>query len=372
MKKNTKNTNINDGQLMMFSAVDPYMTTNIVQPVEKEIRGYDFISWGEQNQYPEYLLSLYKDVPTLHTLINAAADYVCGDDAIISKSPFDIQVNDRGETINSLLRRIIIDWWIYGAFAINVVRNKLGGIAGLYYVNVQNIRSDKKNERFFYAEDWGKSYGRVKAVEYPRYELDGKSPSSIVYVKNNYNTTYGIPQYGPAVKAAELLKAVDEYQLNAINNNFVASYIISFNNGQPSPEVAQEIEDELNEKFSGYQNAGRLLVCYNKDKDHEVTVQKLEQPEVGERYKSLIEWAQSQIFTSFRCAPQLCGINAEKTGFNDSDYNESYKLFSRTVILPVQRLVCDTFKKIFGEDVLVIKPFTIDFTEEGDEKEIVS
>lgn len=366
-----KKTEINNKSMFIaMSNQDPYLVTNIVSPEEKEVKGYDFIAWGKNNDYPDYLLSLYKDVPILNSLINGAVDYTCGDDATVSKAPYNVYINDKDETVNTLLKRLAFDYWIYGAFAINIVRNKLGGIAGLYYVSVNNLRSNKKNDRFWYAEDWAKSYGRVKAVEYPKFDVNSKAPSSILYVKNNYTTVYGIPVYGAAVKAAEIMRCVDEYQLNSINNGFMASYIISLNNGQPTPEIQEEIEDEINEKFSGYQNAGRIMVSFNKSKDNEVTVQKLEQDDFGDKFKALKEWSQQQLLTAFRASPVLFGILQESTGFNDQDFQESFKLFNRTMIKPTQRVLCDAFEKIFGEKVLTITPFTIDWGEESDDKQV--
>lgn len=356
MAKNTDNSK----KVFAFSSIDPYMTTNIVEGTEKEVRGYSFVSWGDKNDYPDYLLGLYKNVPVLQSIINGAVDFTCGDDAWLNNCIFDRTVNDKNESVNMLLRQISYDYWIYGAFALNIVRNKLGGIAGIYYLNVKNIRSDKKNERFFYAEDWGKSYGRVNYAEYPKFNALGNEASSILYVKNNYTTTYGIPVYGAATKAAEISKSIDEYHLNSINNGFVGSYIISFNNGVPSPEIQEEIEAEMNEKFTGKENAGRILVSFNKDKDSQTTIQKLEQDDWGEKYKGLADWSQKQLFTAFRANPNLFGIATEGTGFSGEEYENTFKLFNRTMIRPVQRTICDTFATIFGKEVLEIKPFTIE------------
>ena len=371
MTKKNETLEKNKSIFVAMSNQDPFLVTNIVSPEEKEIKNQEFIAWGANNDYPKYLLNLFMKTPVLNSLINSAVDYTCGDDAVIAKTPFDQKVNDKDETINTLLRQIVYDYWIYGAFAVNVVRNKLGTIAGLYYVNVKNLRSDKKNERFWYSADWEKSYGRVKSVEYPKYDINSKAPSSILYVKNNFNNVYGVPVYGAATISAEILRCVDEYHLNNINNGFFASYIISFNNGQPTPEIQEEIEEELNEKFSGYENSGRIMCAFNKSKDNAVTVEKLDQGDnIGDRYKSLVEWAQQQLFTAFRCAPMLAGIMQDNNGFADEDFKEAYKLFNRTVIRPTQRLICDAFKAIFGEEVLTIKPFTIDWGDEGDDTNV--
>jgi hypothetical protein len=45
---------------------------------------------------------------------------------------------------------------IFGGFAIQVIRNMAGGIAELYYIDFMKLRSDEKNEVFYYADDWSK------------------------------------------------------------------------------------------------------------------------------------------------------------------------------------------------------------------------
>lgn len=360
----------NNSKLLIFSFQDPYQASNIIEPKETEVRGYDWIAWGERNNYPEYLLDLFRNVPALQSIINGCVDYTCGDDIAIANQ-FAIRVNTKDETINQLVRMISFDWWTYGAFALNIIRNKAGEVSDIYYLNVKDVRSDKKNERFFYSSDWSKSWGRIKYVEYPKFNINGKDASSILYVKNNWNNTYGTPVYGAATKAAELMKSIDEYQLNAINNGFMASYIISLNNGVPTPEVQAEIEKELNEKFSGYENAGRIMLSFNKSKDSEATVQKLEQPDFDKKYEALKNWSQQQLFTSFRANPALFGLPQENTGFNDQDYQQAFKLFNRTMILPVQRIIADAFKNIFGAEVLTIKPFNIDWTEDSTENNTI-
>lgn len=363
--ENIQNNNITTERVCL-SAIDPYVETNIVDSRETDIKGKDFVGFGTNNDYPDYLASLYKEVPTLQTVINGAVDYSCGDDIAISYSPFDEKINDKGETVNVVVRNAFMDYWTYGAFALNIVRNKMGAIAGVYYLDAKNIRSDKKNTVFFYSEDWSKSYGRVKYLSYPAFDPSSSDASSILYVKRTYNGTYGYPVYGSAVKSCEIEKSIDTYHLNAINNNFAASYIVNFNDGVPSEEIQEDIEDGINEKFSGYQNAARIMIAFNKSKDNAVTVEKLDSDDWGEKYNSLAKRSQTQIYTSFRANPNLFGVATESNGFNSEEYASSYKLFNKTMILPSQRLMCDTFKKIFGKDVLEIKPFVIDFTEDGD------
>lgn len=355
--------NKNEEKFLRLSAINPIYETNIIDSTETEIRGREYVAWGKNNDFGEYLASLYNDCPTLQSIINGATDYSCGDDIKINIEPYNSKINDKGETVNQVVRNAFLDYWTYGAFALNIVRNKLGGIAGVYYINVRNIRSDKKNTYFWYSEDWSKSYGRVKSVKLPAFDPNKKDGSSILYVKRTYNGVYGVPVYGAALKAAEMEKSIDTYHLNAINNNFTGSYVLSFNDGVPTPEAQEKITSDIEERFTGYQNAARILVAFNRTKDNAITVEKLDTEDYGEHYKTLADRCQQALFTSFRMNANLAGIPTAQ-GFNSEEYASAFKLYNKTQILPAQRLMCDSFAKIFGEECLEIQPFSINFTEE--------
>ena len=46
-------------------------------------------------------------------------------------------------------------------------------------------------------------------------------------------------------------------------------------------------------------------------------------------------------------------------------YDSAFKLYNRTCVKPVQRLICDAYDKIYGKPgVLTIQPFTLETAEE--------
>ena len=58
---------------------------------------------------------------------------------------------------------------------------------------------------------------------------------------------------------------------------------------------------------------------------------------------------------------------AENNGFSTNEYRDSYKLFNKTVIKPIQISVIDVFDKILGvKDSITIAPFTIEFDDNND------
>lgn len=360
------NKNLTEEKKMMFRAIDPVIECNIIQPIEEDSKK-GFILWGLNNDYPQYINSLYKDVATLRSIIEGTVDYVVGDGVSIDDMVFDVQVNDKGETIEDLCRDLARDYLKYGGFAINVVRNKEGGIGGMYFLPLERLRFAEDHSEFYYAKDWEKSIGRVKYTVYPKFDKTSKDANSIFVYSNNSTDCYPSPKWAASVKSAEIERQVNEYHLNSILNGFSASYLISMNNGIPSQEQADEIEANILEKFSGSGNGGRIVINFANDKEHSAELSKLETEDAGEKYKSLVERTKNELFTAFRATPNLFGLPTA-TGFSNEEYMEAFKLYNRTVVKPIQKIIVRAIKAITGNTVKIV-PFTLEEKKEDNVEE---
>ena len=351
---------------LFLAALDPYIQTNIVSGYEQKVNGKDFISWGDNNCYSQFLWDNYNGCATLQSIINGTADYVSGDDVRCNVVGFTDVVNKKGETINDLVQRIAADYLIFGAFAIQVIRNLGGGIAELYWIDINKLRSDEKNEVFYYSDDWSKSYGRVKYITYPKFGVNDTNPTSIFYFKGHKTrSVYGTPIWNAAIKNVMIERAITDFHFNEINNNFLSSKLISFNNGVPDDNLKVEIERNLNEKFSGSGNAGRMMISFADSRDNAPEVINLASDDFDKRYESLEKRNGAQIFVAFRATPVLFGLVTESNGFSTNEYRDSYKIFNRCMVRPIQKNIVDAFDKIFNVDgSITIEPFKIDFEEE--------
>ena len=356
-----------------FAAINQYVEDYIVRPTEKVLSGRDLVEWGTRNAYPDYLLELYNNVPTLRSIINGNIDYIAGDDVSIMPLQTEYtnqEMNGRGDSIREQVKDIAKDFEIYGGFALQVIRNLAGEIAEIYYMDMRYLRTNKDGNVFYYSEKWSKSNREV--LVYPAFmpnldwgrlsdEERNRHASSILFVKNVHTQAYPAPLYAASVKACEIERQIDEFHLADIDNHFVSSAIINFNNGDPGQDMKEEIERELNEKFTGAKNGGRIMVSWNKNKESATDIVEFEVKDFGERYKALSEHSRTQIFTAFRAIPLLFGLTSEaNTGFSTEEFEQSFKLYNRTQIQPVQRLICDAYDKIYGQrGVLTIKPFSL-------------
>lgn len=355
-KKHTYNIN---SVAVAFSSLGSYIESRIVEATETKNRAHEYIEWGKGNTYPQYLLSLYKSVASLRSVINGSTDYVVGN-AITSSVPLLMgAVNSEGQTITDIVACIAKDYYIYGGYALEIGRNALGEITSIRALDFSKLRTDKHNGAIYYSEDWG-AY-RANYSVYPHYSPKSKAETSVLYVKNTHYQTYPEPLYVASIKSCEVERAIDEYHLNAINNNFSASYIVNFNNGIPTEQEMREIERKFVDKFSGQQNAGRIAFSWNDSADNATTLQKLEQDNFADRYSALAKHSRQQIYTSFRANPNLFGIPTDNLGFSSEEYAEAFKLYNRTQIRPVQAMIVDSFDKIFQvKGAITIKPFDME------------
>ena len=366
---------------LTFAVVNPYTVRHGETSKETVLKNKDYVEWGDTNTFPQYLTELCKTAPTLASIIEGSVDYTVGDDVVLNRHANDNQVvNKTGERVIDLVRKMSRDLWRYDGVALQVIRDVKGNVADIYHLDMRYIRSNKDNTVFYYNEKWGnKNYGAsnkvlvypayIEGLNYSRLSLDeqGRNASSVLFFKGDSDSVYPQPTYQAALKSCEIEREIDTFHRNAIDNGFAASYMINFNNGTPKTEDArEEIERSVYEKFGGAKNAGSILLNFAEDKEHAATVQPLRSDDFGERYKALSTHCRQQVFTAFRANPNLFGIPTEGNGFANEQYAESFKLYNRTHIAPMQRTICDMFERIYGiSEVLTITPFTLEGAGEG-------
>lgn len=354
-----------------FSAIDPVLRINV--PDKKEKNTNTFVWYGNDNRYPLFLYDCYSNCPTLQTIVNGLADYVCGNGV---SSTVLAKPNPK-ETWDEFITHLSADYFLYGVCYIQVVRNLKKEVSQLYWLDALYVRADKDCETFYYNEDFGKNYVKQgNTLTYPKFKKDIIEMSSIIQIRTPLGKgTYGSPIWGSSLKSVLTEIGIDDFHMNELENNFAVSSIINFNNGVPSDEDKDEIEKLVRRKFTGHQNAGTFMLSFNNGVANRTTVERLSTDDFDERYMSLANKTQKQIFTAFGVSPVIFGVEKDTTGFNSEDYQQAFLLANRTKIYPVQKRIIDTIDKVLGVTGSIrIEPFTIDFedTNNADNQETVN
>lgn len=352
-----------DNKNLNFSLLDSQVKV-VPTFVEKVNTGKPYLNYGDNNQFPQYLWNLYLRSALLQSIINGTTDYAVGNQIIYSQDAIIQRLKDEankdGETLDDIIKKLIVDYLIFGGFALQIIYNKVQEISEIYWLDFRNVRLNKDADKAYYSEDWIKHSNDY--IEYNLFNPNEKKGTCIYYFKGHLSRgVYPIPRYNGALTAIETSTEISKFHLNSILNNFSGNFIINFNNGQPTEDVQDIIEKKLKNKFAGADNAGKFMVSFNDSKDNAVTVERIQDDNFDKKYASLRTDTFKEIFIAFRAIPQLFGLNVDNDGFNKQEYIESFTLYNKTTVLPIQKDIIRCFNRIFNvQDSITIVPFNLE------------
>lgn len=350
---------IEEGKMnLRFSTI---AKTDLPNSEEIAKKGGNYVQWGQFNDFPQQIYALYEACSMFTSIVGAIKDFTLGDGVSFETVKFKETVNRKGESIEDILTKCIVDRAIFGGFALELIRNKFHEIAEINWLDMRYIRLNEDEDTIYYNKKWGQQ--RSKAIEYKRYVAGSKEPVSVFYYKGRMSRgVYPVPEWIGALKSVKIMTEIDNYNLNNIINNFTPSAMINFNNGSNlSEDVMDEIETKVYEKFVGTEVAGRFMLSFNDDKEHSTTIERIPDDGLENKYTMLKENTQKNIYSAFRVNPCLLGYNQENMGFNTQEFEGAFKLYNKTVIQPLQKEIIDAFEKLFGKGCMTIQPFTLKF-----------
>lgn len=328
---------------------------NIIDNKECKSYGRDIVYWGRDNKFPQKLWGLYSECPTLQAIIDNTTDYISGNKVTMKGKEI---MNRDGETMADLVGQIGIDRLLYGGFAIQVIYNKLFDPIEYYVLDFEKCRVNLDLTKVYYSDSWAS--GTRSYTTYDTFKSTDNLSTKVLYFKGKKTRgVYPLSSINGSLKAVETQVEIQNYHLNAIKNNFAPSAIVNMNNGLTDPDTKKKIEDKMNNKFSGTNNAAKMLISWNQNKESATTIDRLEDDNFDKKYENLAKSTKETIFTAYRMSPILCGISNETKGFAKTEYNEVFELYNKTVVRPIQQEIIRAFKQISADNEIVIEPFKV-------------
>ena len=328
-------------------------------PKIKEVKNRDWISYGEDNNYFQYLIDRYNGSPTNNAIINAVSSMIFGkglDATDSNKKP-----NEYAQMIslfdNDSVRRLAYDLKLMGQCAIQVIYSKdRKKIAQIEHMPIETLRAEKCNEKgdiegYYYWKDWEKIRPSDKPLRIPAFGTS-KESIEILYVKpyRSGYYYYSPVDYQGGLQYAELEEEVSNFHLNNILNGMSPSMLINFNNGTPNAEERRLIEQRIYNKFSGSSNAGKFILAFNDNAESAASIEPVQLSDAHNQYQFLSEESTKKIMVAHRVvSPMLLGIKDQSgLGNNADELKTASTLMDNTVIRPFQNLLIDAFDKILA------------------------
>lgn len=338
-------------------------TKEIPKLVCQSAKNAPYVKYGANNDFPDYIFELYNNSSQFNSIVETMKNYILGS-GISSNFHLKI-VNRKGDSFENFIEKLIYDYLIFGSFSFQVTRNKLGNISELNWIDIRYARTNEDEDKIYYSTEWSKNRRQPKV--YDRFTIGSQFPTSIFYYKGRRTRdVYGVPMYLAALTSLEISTQIPEYHLNNLTNGFHPSAIVNFCNGSNlSEDVMDEIEDSIKEKFTGVKNASKILLSFNDDMAHRTTIERLPDDGHVDIYNTLKDSVEKDIYTAFRINKLLMGDSSENTGFNKQAYLESFALYQKTVIQPIQNEIEQVINGVLGDGALHFDEFTIDWSETG-------
>jgi hypothetical protein len=328
-------------------------------PVVKEVRGKDFIEYGEDNNYFQYLIDRYNGSPTNNAIINGVSEMIYGKGLDATDS--NRKPNEYAQMMSlfnkDCTRKLCYDLKLMGQCAVQVIYSKnRTKIVQLEHMPIETLRAEKCNEKgeiegYYYFSDWSKYKRGNELKRIPAFGTS-KEGLEILYIKP-YRA--GFKYYSPVdyqggTQYAELEEEISNYHLNNILNGLAPSMLINFNNGTPDPEQREMIERRIYEKFSGSSNAGKFILAFNDNSETAATIDPIQLSDAHNQYQFLSDESSKKIMVSHRVvSPMLFGIkDSTGLGNNADELKTASILFDNLVIKGFQGLLIDAFDQILA------------------------
>jgi DNA-binding Lrp family transcriptional regulator len=351
-------------------------------PIFDERNGQDFISYGIDNDYPYYLLNLYRRSAKHNAIINGKVGFILGK-GWTSEDPKAAAFMDSPnfpndyDSLDDLTQKTTMDLEVFNGMALYVTWANNGTIASLEHCQFEKVRVNKRGDMFFVA-DWYdaggvRQYPKKTDIEtIPAFDPNNRIGKQLFYYKvySPSVKNYPLPEYLGGTAYIELDVEIANFAINEIKNNFFPSAFINFPNGIPMPEEQDDIERAMFAKFGGSDNAGRWMFNFSDGKELAPDITILPTSDLDKRYQQLEKTVEQNIFVAHRVtSPMLFGVKTEGQLGGKNEMVESYEIFKATYI--ESRVQCieknynylAAFNGVSGLTLQAVEPVTEQLTE---------
>ena len=336
---------------------------NIIQlssytaPVIVENNKNEWVEYGEDNNYYQFLIDRYNNSATNNAVINNICRLIFGQGLTATDSA--MKPNEWAQLLSILkeddLRRIIFDLYALGQCALQIHYDKgHKAITRAFHTPIQLLRPEKCNKDgdivgYFYSDNWTDPKKYIPK----RFDAFGTSKKEVEIL---YLAPYSAGMkyfsnvdYQGGIDYAFLEQKIAEYLINEVENSFAPTSIVNFNNGTPTDEMKDEISTQVISKLTGSKGK-KVVISFNENENTKTTIDTVPLNDAPEHYQYLSDESTFKILRSHNVTtPLLFGVSVA-TGFssNADEMKTGALLFENMVIKPKQQMIVEMIKKILS------------------------
>ena len=319
---------------------------------------YPFVPFGVygQDDFFDAVIAAFNVSTTNAAAVEGIADLIFGKGLYSKNEVFN-------ETLQKIVpqeevKKVSFDLKLFGNAAFQVYWDDTHTkVKKMYHIPVQTLRAEKLYgnpmiENYYYCTDWTDARKIKEKKKIPAFETSNEK-MEIFYIKNYCPGLYyySLPDWVSALQLAMSDGEVSNLHWNNITNGFLPSVMINFNNGVPAPEERETIEDLIQRKFTGTDNAGRFMVSFNDDPTTKPTLDVIQIDNLHEKYEYVADYIQDRILVAHRVtSPLLFGIRTKNNGFSSQseEMKTAFSIMQTMTISPFQNLILNSLDYVMA------------------------
>ena len=335
------------------------------RPQISEDKKKDWVNYGQDNNYYQYLIDLYTNSTTNNAIINGVSGMIYGKglDALDSSAKTDEYAAMRSIFHDKCLKKVALDLKLLGEASFQVLY-KDGKVVRAEHFPRQTLRAEKCNEEgeieaYYYFHDWGKLKPTDKPKRIAAFGFgNGKEPEVSVIKKYVSGYYYYCPvDYQGGLAYAELENEVSDYLINDVQNGFSGTKVVNFNNGVPDREKQMQIKNDVMHKLTGSRGE-KVIIAFNNNAESKTTVDDIPLNDAPAHYEYLSNECSNKLMVAHRItSPLLLGIRTGNNGLgnNADEIKTASLLFQNVTIKPYQDLIIDSIDQILAVNGISLK-----------------
>ena len=338
-----------------------FFVTNLAAytaPVVVELKNKDYIQYGEDNNYFNYIIDVNNNSTTNRAICIGISNMIYGKG--LAAHDGDKRPEQYAQMMSLFkkqdLRRFISDYKILGMAAFQLVY-KDGQVKQVHHFPMETLRAEKCNEEgeiegWYYSNHWDNMKPNEKPERIAAFGF-GKGNEAEMYVLKPYEAGkyyYSSPDWSSAMPYAVLEDEIGDYLINDCINGFSGTKVVNFNNGVPDPEKMQSIKAEVLSKLTGSRGE-KVIVAFNSNSESKTTVDDIPLNDAPAHYSYLADECFKKLIVGHRVtSPMLLGIREGNDGMgnNAEEIKTATQLFDSIVIQNFQDQVVECIDAILS------------------------
>ena len=327
-------------------------------PVITESKNKDFVEYGEDNNYFQYLIDRFLYSNTNHAIITGVSNMIYGKGLDATDS--NRKPNEYAQMVSIVkkdcLRKVALERKLLGMASMQIIYLN-GKVKSVEHFPMHTLRAEKCNDKgeieaWFYHHDWANYRKGDVLKRIPAFGF-GNGREVELYIIKPYISGYHYYtpiDYSGALPYAMLEQEISDYLINDVMNGFSGTKVINFNNNIPPEEKRQEVANDVKRKLTG-SKGDKVIVSFNASAENKTTVDDIPLNDAPAHYEYLAKECFEKLIVGHRVtSPMLLGIRDTGGGLgnNADEIETATRLFDNIVIRPYQLEIIEAIDEILS------------------------